>query len=602
MVLIFISLLFSGKDTNLATQMGRLNDYKISLTQLAEDIELQKVKRITEQGNRLSIEYKDSDKKKITYKEQDASLTQTLVNLGVSEDNLRKVEIVSSGESFLKIFFFGVVPTLLPFLVVLFLFWSLFSQASKGQMQAFNFIRSRARIFKPDNKKDKVGFDDIGGLDEAKEELKEVVDFLKFPDKFLKIGAKIPKGVLLVGSPGTGKTLIARAVANEAGVPFFHISGSEFVELFVGVGASRVRSTFELAKRSAPSILFIDELDAIGRHRGAGIGGGHDEREQTLNQILVEMDGFDKDTKVVVIAATNRPDILDPALLRPGRFDRRIVLDRPDIKAREKILKIHCSNKPLAKDVDISKIAQRTAGFSGADLENLANEAAILAARKNRKEIKQEDFYMAVEKILLGPERKTHVLSLREKKIAAIHEAGHALVAHFHPYADPVHKVSIISRGMAGGFTLALPSEDKYFRSRKEFEADLAVSLGGYAAEKIIFKDITTGASNDLRRVTELARKIVMRYGMGGSLPPMVFGHREELIFLGKEIHEEKTYSEKVATMIDEEIEKFVRRSYMRAVKILKRKINLLKKIANELMEKETLEKEEFLKLVEVKA
>lgn len=587
---------------NLASRLGEQDDYKISLTQLVDDIELQKVKKITEQDNILKIEYKDSNKKKITYKEKDTSLTQTLINLGASKDNLRKVEIVSSGESFWKIFLFGVVPTLLPFIVVLFLFWSIFSQASKGQMQAFNFIRTRARIFKPTDKKDKVSFDDIGGLEEAKEELKEVVEFLKFPDKFLKIGAKIPKGVLLVGSPGTGKTLIARAVANEAGVPFFHISGSEFVELFVGVGASRVRSTFELAKRSAPSILFIDELDAIGRHRGAGIGGGHDEREQTLNQILVEMDGFDKDTKVVVIAATNRPDILDPALLRPGRFDRRIVLDRPDIKAREKILKIHCQNKPLAKDVDMNKIAQRTAGFSGADLENLANEAAILAARKNRKEIKQEDFYMAIEKILLGPERKSHILSPKEKEIAAFHEAGHALVAHFHPHADPVHKISIISRGMAGGFTLSLPFEDRYFRSRKEFEADLAVSLGGYAAEKIIFKDITTGASNDLRRVSELARKIVMRYGMGDSLPPMVFGHREELVFLGKEIHEEKTYSEQVAAKIDKEIEKFVRKSYLRAVKILKQKIDLLKLVANELIKKETLEKEEFLKLIESKA
>lgn len=595
---IFLSFLFQGGDP-LSSILKQTETYKISLSQLVNDINQDKVVKIVEQSNTLNIDYKDSKKQKIVYKEQGSSISQTLINLGVDKDKLKNVDISSEGDNFWKVFFFGILPTVLPLIIIFVILWSIFSSAQKGQMQAFNFIRTKARIFKQNGKKDKVSFDDIGGLDEVKEELNEVSDFLKFPDKFLKIGAKIPKGVLLVGSPGTGKTLVARAVASEAKVPFFHLSGSEFVELFVGVGASRVRSTFELAKKNAPAILFIDELDAIGRHRGAGIGGGNDEREQTLNQILVEMDGFEQGTKVVIMAATNRPDILDPALLRPGRFDRRIVLDLPDLKSRKQILNIHSRNKPLAKDVDLEKVAQRTPGFSGADLENLANEAAILAARSNKKEINQNDFYNAFEKVLLGPERKSHILNDKEKKIAAYHESGHAIIAHFHKDADPVHKVSIISRGMAGGFTLSLPIEDRYFRSKKQFEADLAVALGGYVAEKMIFHDVTTGASNDLQRVTELSRRIVMRYGMAEDLPPMAFGKREELVFLGKEIHEEKTYSEEVAQKIDKEIESLVRKAYLRANKILKQKVNLFKKLAKILIEKETIEKELFLKIVE---
>ena len=428
--------------------------------------------------------------------------------------------------------------------------------------------------------------------------MEEVVDFLKNPQKYLKMGAKIPKGVLLVGPPGTGKTLLARAVAYEAGVPFFSISGSEFVEMFVGVGASRVRDLFNTAKKHQPSIIFIDELDAIGRIRGAGIGGGHDEREQTLNQILVEMDGFEKETAVIVIAATNRPDILDPALLRPGRFDRRIVLDLPDIKSRESILKIHCRNKPLGKDVDLREIAERTPGFSGADLANLVNEAAILAAKRNKKHINQQEFLEAFEKVLLGPEKKSVVFTNKEKKISAYHEAGHALVAMSLPNAEPVRKVSIVARGMAAGYTLKLPKEDKHIKTRKEFLDELAALLGGYCAEKIVFKDISTGASNDLEVASELARKLVKTYGMSDKLGPVVFGKKEELIFLGKELAEERNYSEKLAELIDEEVIRLIKKAQKQAEEILKRKRKTLDKIAKALLEKETLEKEELAKIV----
>jgi cell division protease FtsH len=445
----------------------------------------------------------------------------------------------------------------------------------------------------PKDKKKRVTFTDVAGAKEAKEELMEVVEFLQHPKKFLNIGAKIPKGVLLLGPPGTGKTLMAKAVAGEAGVPFFNISGSEFVEMFVGVGASRVRDLFKQAKKNAPAIVFIDEIDAVGRHRGAGLGGGHDEREQTLNQILVEMDGFETDTNVIVIAATNRPDVLDPALLRPGRFDRRVVLDLPDINERESILKIHAKNKPLAKDVDLKVIAQRTPGFSGADISNLVNEAAILAARRGKKTIGMRELSESIEKVILGPERKSRALSSDEKKIVAYHEAGHALVAASLPKADPVQKVSIISRGQAGGYTLAVPTEDKRLQSRSYFVDELAVLLGGYVAEETIFGDTTTGAANDLERATRIARSLVTRYGMS-KLGPRTFGKKEELIFLGREISEEKDYSERTALEIDKEVSRFVSEARSTAQKIIGEKRGVLEKLVKVLLEKETIEKQEF--------
>ncbi len=468
-------------------------------------------------------------------------------------------------------------------------------------MKAFSFGRSKARLVNPKDGKNKVGFKDVAGLKEAKEELKEIVEFLKTPKKFIDLGAKIPKGVLLVGAPGTGKTLLARAVASEASVPFFSVSGSEFVEMFVGVGSSRVRDLFQTAKKNAPALIFIDELDAIGRQRGAGLGGGHDEREQTLNQILVEMDGFEVNTGVILISATNRPDVLDPALLRPGRFDRRITLDLPDIKDRKKILEIHSINKPFEKDVDLQEIAERTPGFSGADLANLVNEAAILTARRNKKVISQDELRECIEKVLLGPERKSNILSKKEKKITAYHESGHALTAALLPNVDPVQKISIISRGQAAGYTLKLPIEDKHLHTRSEFIEELIVLLGGYAAEKLVFKDITTGASNDLQRATELARKIVTKYGMSEKLGPRTFGGKEEMIFLGREIATEKDYSEEIASQIDKEVSKFTNDAYKSAKKLLTDNRKKLEQIAQVLIKKEVIERKQFERLMKKK-
>jgi len=434
---------------------------------------------------------------------------------------------------------------------------------------------------------------------EAKEELAEIVDFLKAPKKFLEIGARIPKGVLLMGAPGTGKTLLAKAVAGEAGVPFFHMSASEFVEMFVGVGASRVRDLFKMAKKSAPAIIFIDEIDAVGRHRGAGLGGGHDEREQTLNQILVELDGFETNESVIVMAATNRPDVLDPALLRPGRFDRRVVLDLPDIADREAILKIHSKKKPFTEDVNLRRIAERIPGFSGADLANLVNEAAILAARNGRKRVEQMDLINSIEKVLLGPERKSHILSDKEKKIAAYHEAGHALIAAALPEMDPVHKISIISRGRAAGFTLKLPTEDRHFYSSKYFLSELAVSLGGFVAEKLIFGDITTGPHDDLKKATDLARALVTKYGMSEKIGPLAFGGREEYVFLGKDFSAERDYSETLATLIDKEVSRLMHGALKKAKEILTRHKNALDALAQKLIKEETIERDEFAKFVQ---
>lgn len=566
----------------------------VTLSRLATQVNEGSVTEIAVESNTLSITLADG-KKESAKKENETSLTDTLKNYGVDAEKLRSVNIAIKEPSGALFWLGAIAPFLLPFVLVGVLLWFMFRQAQKGSLQAFSFSKTKAKMA---GTGERVTFADVAGLKEAKEELHEIIDFLKNPKKFLDIGAKIPRGVLLMGPPGTGKTLLARAVAGEADVPFFHISGSEFVEMFVGVGASRVRDTFQTAKKNSPSILFIDELDAIGRHRGAGLGGGHDEREQTLNQILVEMDGFDRETNVIVMAATNRPDILDPALLRPGRFDRRVVLDEPDINDREQILTIHAKGKPLEKDVNIRAIAERTPGFSGADLANIMNEGAILAARRNKTTVAQDDLLESIEKVLLGPERKSHLLSGKEKEITAYHEAGHALVAALLPGADPVHKVSIISRGRAGGYTLKLPTEDRHLHTRTQFISDLSVMLGGYSAEQAVFNELTTGASNDLQKVSELARRLVTQFGMSEKLGPMAFGHTEELIFLGKEIHESRNYSEAIAFEIDKEVQRFIHDAHGVAQKLIKEHREKLDVIAKRLIEKETIEREEFAELM----
>jgi len=568
---------------------------KISLSELAKKINAEEVSAITINGEVLDIELRDGAKA-TTKSEPGVGLTQTMTNLGVSESALRSVDINSESESGWQFWGVVAVQTILPILVLGFIFWLMFRQARSGVNQAFSFGRSTVRLHMG---REKVVFSDVAGLHEAKQELIEVVDFLKEPKKFFDLGARIPRGVLLVGPPGTGKTLLARAVAGESNVPFFSVSASEFVEMFVGVGASRIRDAFATARKAAPAILFIDEIDAVGRQRGAGLGGGNDEREQTLNQILVELDGFDRETQVIVLAATNRPDILDPALLRPGRFDRRVLLDLPDINDREAILKIHARGKSLEKNVDLRKMAVRTPGFSGADLANLMNEAAILAGRHNRKAISQDDLFNSIEKVLLGPERRNRAITQKEKEITAYHEGGHALVAASLKDSDPVHKVSIVSRGFAGGYTMKLPLEEQRLRTRTQFLNDLTMMMGGYAAEKLIFNDISTGASNDLKQASELARKLVTKYGMS-ELGPVTFGQTEELIFLGREIATEKNYSEEVASKIDKEVQAFLHKAYDLAARILSVNKKALKKIADTLIEKETLEQEEFYGLIKL--
>ena len=570
---------------------------EVSLTKLVSQINNSEVKEITVQGDNLEITLNNNNKEQAK-KESNISVAETLINLGADKTKLSLVDFEVKNEGGFLFYLASSLPIVLPFLLIIFLFWLMFRQAQRGTMQVFNFGRTKARLANTTADGKRITFEDIAGVKEAKEEIREVVEFLKDPKKFQRLGARIPRGILLVGPPGTGKTMLAKAVANEANVPFYYVSGSEFVELFVGVGANRVRETFELAKKNAPSIIFIDELDAIGRHRGAGLGGGHDEREQTLNQILVEMDGFATDEKVVVLSGTNRPDILDPALLRPGRFDRKIVLDIPSITDREEILKIHSQGKPLAKDVDFKVVAERTPGFSGADLANLINEAAILAARQNQKEITQTNLLQAIEKVILGPERRSHILTKKEKEIAAYHEAGHALVAVSLPHTDPIHKISIVSRGQVGGYTLKLPLEDRHLRSKSEFESELAVLLGGYAAEQIVFNEITTGAANDLKTASDLARKMVTQFGMSDKLGPVTFGEKEELIFLGKEIATEKNYSNETAFLIDQEVKSLISKALKKAKDILNKKATTLTKVATELIAKETLEQKEFYALL----
>ncbi|MDP2663978.1 MAG: ATP-dependent zinc metalloprotease FtsH [bacterium] len=574
-----------------------VEEEELPLTQIVQDINQGKIKKIIISGNELEVIYVDESKVK-SMKEGEAALSESLINYGVNQDSLKALEVEAAEQKDVWSWLGPLLFALIPLLLFGVFFWMIFRQAKVGAAQAFDFTRAKARLFGAEgHSKEKITFKDVAGLQEAKEEMVEVVDFLKNSKKFLQMGARIPRGVLLMGSPGTGKTLLARAVAGEAHVPFFHISGSEFVEMFVGVGAGRVRDLFSTAKKASPAIVFIDELDAIGRQRGTGLGGGHDEREQTLNQILVEMDGFERDTNVIVVAATNRPDVLDPALLRPGRFDRRVVLDLPDINSREEILKIHSQGKPLALNVNLREMAERTPGFSGADLANVVNEAAILAARRNKTQVSQEELLESIEKVLLGPERKSHVLSKKEKVIAAFHEAGHALVSSSLPETEPIRKISIVSRGMAAGYTLKMPREEKSLRTKTEFLGELATLLGGYAAEKVKFNEITTGAANDLEKASELARKLVKEYGMS-SLGPISFGEKEELIFLGREISEQRNYSEKVASQIDKEVEKFIREAEKKAKQILTKKKKLLGKIAKTLIEKETIEREEYERLI----
>ncbi|MFC2026128.1 ATP-dependent zinc metalloprotease FtsH [Chloroflexota bacterium] len=564
----------------------------LSINQVAADIQSGDVERIVEDDDRLRVIYSEGNER-TSQKEGASSLVEQLKAFGVTTEQLQpdKVKLEIKAPSA----WLGIATALgyiLPFIILAGVFWFVFRQAQGGNNAALSFGKSRARMFT--GEQTSVTFEDVAGIEEAKEELEEVVEFLQEPEKFISLGARIPKGVLLVGPPGTGKTLLAKAVSGEAGVPFFSISGSEFVEMFVGVGASRVRDLFDQAKRHSPCIVFVDEIDAVGRMRGAGLGGSHDEREQTLNQMLVEMDGFDTDTNVIIVAATNRPDILDPALLRPGRFDRRVILDRPDMRGREAILKVHTKGKPLAPEVDLAVLARSTPGFVGADLENLVNEGALLAARRNKKVIGQTDLEESIERVIAGPERKSRLISEEEKRIVAYHEAGHAVVMNALPEADPVHKVSIIARGMAGGFTLALPEEDRTLMPRKKLLADMVGLLGGRAAEELVFDDITSGASNDLERVTRMARAMVTRMGMSDVLGPMVYGQKEELVFLGREISEQRDYSEAIAEQIDGEVRRLVSESYESARQILLEYRDKLDSVAKRLLEVETITREEF--------
>lgn len=558
----------------------------IPLSELTQAINNKEIIEIRLKDNEIIASQKDGSKVR-SYKEPAANLP----DYGITPDKV-KITIENPNRGGLLS---NLIWTILPFVLVGGLFYLMFRSVQGANIRALSFGKSQARLVTGH----KTTFVDVAGVDEAKQELVEVVEFLKYPDKFRRLGAEIPKGVLLVGPPGTGKTLLAKAVAGEAGVPFFSISASEFVEMFVGVGAARVRDLFTKAKRNAPAILFIDELDAIGRQRGAGLGGSHDEREQTLNQILVEMDGFETDTRVIILGSTNRPDVLDPALLRPGRFDRRVIIDLPDKKAREEILRIHIKGKPLEASINLGHIAANTTGFSGADLKNVVNEAAIFAARSNSKEITKQNFDQAIEKVLLGPERRSRILSEEEKQITAFHEAGHAVVARILKHTDPVHKVSIVSRGLALGFTWTRPDKDRRLYSRSKFEDELAQLLGGRVAEELTFQEITTGAENDLKRATKIARDMVTVFGMSEKLGPVTWGERDELVFLGRELGEHKTYSDKLAEQIDQEVKSIIQKAHDRAKIVLAKYRDLLKKISEKLIQEETIEGEEFEKFFE---
>ncbi|MEX1020058.1 MAG: ATP-dependent zinc metalloprotease FtsH [Litorilinea sp.] len=563
----------------------------VAIADLADMVRLGQIGRISVKDDRVTAINRQTGEQFNSRKELDTGLVETFNNLGITPQQLMNVDIVLEPPRLWESWG-GIVIALLPLLLLAVFFIFIMRQAQGAGNQAFSFGKSRARMFTGD--RPTVMFTDVAGNDEAKQELEEVVEFLKEPEKFANLGARIPKGVLLVGPPGTGKTLMAKAVSGEAGVPFFSISGSEFVEMFVGVGASRVRDLFEQAKKNAPCIIFVDEIDAVGRHRGAGMGGSHDEREQTLNQMLVEMDGFDTDTNVILIAATNRPDILDPALLRPGRFDRRVTMDAPDLKGRHAILDVHVKGKPLAADVNLEVIAKQTPGFAGADLENLVNEAAILAARRNRRSIGMEELQEAIERVIAGPERRSRLITPHEKQIVAFHEAGHAVAMHLLPNHDPVHKVTIVPRGMAGGYTMSLPNEETNLFTRERFREMLVALLGGRVAEEIRFKDITTGASNDLERVTGMVRSMVTQWGMSDKLGPVRYGERDDMVFLGREISERRNYSDKVAQEIDEEVRVFVDEAHQRCHRILRESWDKVERVAEALLEVETLESHQF--------
>lgn len=595
--ILYAILIFLALTALYASFTEREKKEEVSLSRLVEEMQAGDVLRITVEENNLEIALKNG-MIQTAQKEPDAALSETLINYGIAPETFAGLTIEVKQPSGLLFWFSAFLPFLLPIVLIGVFIWLTMRQVQRSNGQALMFGQSRARVINPDDKREKVTFNDVAGAQEAKEELVEIVDFLKNPQKFLDIGARIPRGVLLMGAPGTGKTLLAKAVAGEAGVPFFHMSASEFVEMFVGVGASRVRDLFRMAKKAAPSIIFVDEIDAVGRHRGAGLGGGHDEREQTLNQILTEMDGFETSDQVIVIAATNRPDVLDPALLRPGRFDRRVVIDLPDIAEREAILQVHTIKKIMGKDVNLRQIGERTPGFSGADLANLVNEAAILAARSDRKMVSQEDLIISIEKVLLGPERKSKIFSEKEKKITAYHEAGHALVAASLPNADPVHKISIVARGRAGGYTMKLPTEDRHLYSKEYFLDELAVSLGGYAAEETVFGEITTGSSDDIRKATSIARGLVTRYGMSDKVGPVAWDDQGELIFLGKEIGHEKKYSEGIASLVDSEVERFMKEALEHAKGIVREKRAKLTQIAEYLIQHETIEQDTFRQLM----
>lgn len=558
----------------------------ISYTSFMQHVQQDEIKQVTIVDNVISGKLKDG-KEFSTVAPNDSKLVEKL--------EAKKVDIKAELPP-QPPWWMSILSSILPMLIIVGLWFMLMNQGGAGGGKVMNFGKSRARRY--DEEKLKITFKDVAGAEEAKQELEEVVEFLKHPQKYNDLGAKIPKGVLLYGPPGTGKTLLAKAVAGEAGVPFFSISGSDFVEMFVGVGASRVRDLFDQAKKSAPCIVFIDEIDAVGRQRGAGLGGGHDEREQTLNQLLVEMDGFSANEGIIMIAATNRPDILDPALLRPGRFDRQIVVDRPDIKGRTEILKVHVKGKPMGQDVNLDVIAHRTPGFTGADLSNLVNEAALLTARKDKKAINMPEMEEAAERVIMGPERKSRVISDKEKRLTAYHEGGHTIVGMLLEHTDPVHKVTIIPRGRAGGYTLSLPKEDKYYATRSEMLDELKVLLGGRVAEALVLKEISSGASNDLQRATQLARQMICEYGMSENIGPVTFGHRQDQVFLGRDIARDKDYSEEVAAEIDKEVRSFMEDAYAATEKLLSDNIDKLHVIAKALMEKETLEEEEINQLV----
>ncbi|MFA6427297.1 MAG: ATP-dependent zinc metalloprotease FtsH [Candidatus Magasanikbacteria bacterium] len=595
-ILVFLTLLLVAALLSTANFGGAQKAEQVGISRLVTEINNDNVSAIEVQGDLIKITLKAENTPLLEVKkEAGQSFSELMSNYGVDTQKLQQVNVQVKDQSGWKFWVAALAPWLLPILLFVGIIYFFSRQVQGANNRAMGFGQSTARQVKPDDKNKKT-FADVAGAKEAKEELQEVVEFLKDPKRFTDMGAKIPKGVLLMGTPGTGKTLLAKAVAGEANVPFFHMSGSEFVEMFVGVGASRVRDLFNKAKKAAPAIVFIDEIDAVGRKRGAGLGGSHDEREQTLNQILVEMDGFDPNLGVIVVAATNRPDVLDPALLRPGRFDRRVVIDMPDINDREEILKVHAVGKPIVKDVSLRKIAERTPGFSGADLANLLNEAAILAVRRNKKQVEEVDVLESIEKVILGPEKRSRVMTEKDRKMTAYHEAGHAIVGHFLPHCDPVRKVSIIGRGMAGGYTLSMPENDVRYKTLIQFKDELSMILGGYVTEKMIYGDeyISTGPSSDLKKATELAKSMILRYGMSEKLGPRQYGENDELIFLAQEIHEKRNYSEKTAELIDVEIDKLLSDSITRAENIIKKQRKQMDDLVAVLLKKETVEQDEF--------